>query len=211
MPRNKLRFMWYGAEEFGLLGSTSTSTSCPRPSGTRSWRWSTSTWSARPTTCASSTTATTRPSRSGPGAAAGTSGLRVLENAVHRLLQRAGAGQRPDAVQRPLGLRAVHRGRHPGRRPVHRRRGRSRPPRRRRPTAARRGSQYDPCYHLACDTYANNSNTGLDQMSDAAAHVVLTLSRVKVDVRQTEAVSRAPDLRQSRVRRPGPSRGADER
>ena len=33
------------------------------------------------------------------------------------------------------------------------------------------GAPYDPCYHLACDTFANNSNTGLDQMSDAAAHV----------------------------------------
>lgn len=51
------------------------------------------------------------------------------------------------------------------------------------------GAPYDSCYHLACDTYANNSNAGLDQMSDAAAHVVLTLSRVKVDVRQTEAVA----------------------
>ena len=51
------------------------------------------------------------------------------------------------------------------------------------------GAQYDPCYHLACDTFANNSNTGLDQMSDAAAHVALTLSRVKIDVRQTEAVA----------------------
>ena len=49
------------------------------------------------------------------------------------------------------------------------------------------GQQYDPCYHLACDTYDNNSNSGLDSMSDAAAHVVLTLSRVKVDVRLTEA------------------------
>lgn len=39
------------------------------------------------------------------------------------------------------------------------------------------GQQYDPCYHLACDTFANNSNTGLDQMSDAVAHAVLTFSR----------------------------------
>jgi Zn-dependent M28 family amino/carboxypeptidase len=39
------------------------------------------------------------------------------------------------------------------------------------------GVAYDPCYHLACDTYANNSDTGLDQMSDAVAHVVLTFSK----------------------------------
>jgi len=44
------------------------------------------------------------------------------------------------------------------------------------------GAQYDPCYHLACDTFANNSNTALDQMADAAAHVTLTLSRTKVDI-----------------------------
>jgi Zn-dependent M28 family amino/carboxypeptidase len=35
---------------------------------------------------------------------------------------------------------------------------------------------YDPCYHLACDTFANNSDTGLEQMSDAAAHAVLTFA-----------------------------------
>jgi Zn-dependent M28 family amino/carboxypeptidase len=39
------------------------------------------------------------------------------------------------------------------------------------------GSQYDPCYHLSCDTFANNSNTALDQMSDAVAHVVLIYSK----------------------------------
>ncbi len=39
------------------------------------------------------------------------------------------------------------------------------------------GQQYDPCYHLACDTYANNSNTALDQMSDAVAHTVLLFSK----------------------------------
>jgi len=39
------------------------------------------------------------------------------------------------------------------------------------------GQQYDPCYHLACDTFANNSNTALDQMSDAVAHAVLLFSK----------------------------------
>jgi Zn-dependent M28 family amino/carboxypeptidase len=38
------------------------------------------------------------------------------------------------------------------------------------------GVAYDPCYHQACDTYANNSDTGLDQMSDAAAHAVITFA-----------------------------------
>jgi Zn-dependent M28 family amino/carboxypeptidase len=38
------------------------------------------------------------------------------------------------------------------------------------------GDQYDPCYHLACDTFDNISLEALDQMSDAAAHAVLTFA-----------------------------------
>jgi Zn-dependent M28 family amino/carboxypeptidase len=37
------------------------------------------------------------------------------------------------------------------------------------------GLPYDPCYHQACDTFANLSFEALDQMSDAAAHAALTL------------------------------------
>jgi Zn-dependent M28 family amino/carboxypeptidase len=43
------------------------------------------------------------------------------------------------------------------------------------------GVAYDPCYHQACDTFANNSNTALDQMSDAVAHAVLVFSKVNFD------------------------------
>ncbi|GAA1476926.1 aminopeptidase PaaP [Nocardioides aestuarii] len=39
------------------------------------------------------------------------------------------------------------------------------------------GVAYDPCYHQACDTFANNSNTALDQMSDAAAQATLLLAK----------------------------------
>jgi len=38
------------------------------------------------------------------------------------------------------------------------------------------GAPYDPCYHQACDTIANLSNTALDQMSDAIAHSTLTFA-----------------------------------
>jgi Zn-dependent M28 family amino/carboxypeptidase len=34
------------------------------------------------------------------------------------------------------------------------------------------GAQYDPCYHLACDTFANNNNHALDVNSDAIAYAV---------------------------------------
>jgi Zn-dependent M28 family amino/carboxypeptidase len=36
------------------------------------------------------------------------------------------------------------------------------------------GQQYDPCYHQACDTYANNSDVALDVNSDAIAYSVIT-------------------------------------
>lgn len=43
------------------------------------------------------------------------------------------------------------------------------------------GIQYDPCYHLACDTFAGTNTPyavkGLDEMSDAAAHAILLFSR----------------------------------
>lgn len=39
------------------------------------------------------------------------------------------------------------------------------------------GEAYDACYHQACDTRANISMAGLDQMSDAAAHAVYVLAR----------------------------------
>lgn len=39
------------------------------------------------------------------------------------------------------------------------------------------GQSYDHCYHLACDTIDNINMTALDQMSDAAAHVALTLGK----------------------------------
>ncbi len=36
------------------------------------------------------------------------------------------------------------------------------------------GQQYDPCYHAACDTFANNSDAVLDLNSDAIAFATLT-------------------------------------
>jgi Zn-dependent M28 family amino/carboxypeptidase len=57
-------------------------------------------------------------------------------------------------------------------------------------------AQLDPCYHAACDTFAGSGDgpgatapglglVALDQMSDAAAHTVLFFSKTKVDVRNT--------------------------
>jgi Zn-dependent M28 family amino/carboxypeptidase len=44
------------------------------------------------------------------------------------------------------------------------------------------GQQYDPCYHLACDTFANNNDTALDVNADAIAFVTLQYAMNTEDV-----------------------------
>ena len=39
------------------------------------------------------------------------------------------------------------------------------------------GEQYDHCYHLSCDDIDNLNLVGLDQMSDAAAHTTISLAQ----------------------------------
>jgi Zn-dependent M28 family amino/carboxypeptidase len=49
------------------------------------------------------------------------------------------------------------------------------------------GLAFDPCYHQACDTFFNLSETALDQFSDAIAHGTWTLARSKSPVTQAQA------------------------
>jgi Zn-dependent M28 family amino/carboxypeptidase len=44
------------------------------------------------------------------------------------------------------------------------------------------GQQYDPCYHLACDTYANNNDDALDVNADAIAYSVLQYAMNTSDI-----------------------------
>jgi Zn-dependent M28 family amino/carboxypeptidase len=39
------------------------------------------------------------------------------------------------------------------------------------------GEQYDPCYHLGCDDIDNPSPVALDEMGDAAAHATISLAQ----------------------------------
>jgi hypothetical protein len=43
-------------------------------------------------------------------------------------------------------------------------------------TSPRPGEQFDPCYHLACDTFANNDDHALEVNSDLVAFAMLTFS-----------------------------------
>lgn len=44
------------------------------------------------------------------------------------------------------------------------------------------GQQYDPCYHLACDTYDNNNDHALDVNSDAVAYATLKYAMSTSDI-----------------------------
>jgi Zn-dependent M28 family amino/carboxypeptidase len=41
------------------------------------------------------------------------------------------------------------------------------------------GEPYDPCYHLACDTINNLNTTAMDQFSDAVAHATFVFAEMK--------------------------------
>lgn len=43
------------------------------------------------------------------------------------------------------------------------------------------GIAYDPCFHQACDTFANTNLTALDELSDAAAHAIRVLLGIDMD------------------------------
>jgi Zn-dependent M28 family amino/carboxypeptidase len=48
------------------------------------------------------------------------------------------------------------------------------------------GNPYDPCYHAVCDTIDNFNEEALDSMSDAAAHAVLTFAQTTSAVNGTD-------------------------
>jgi Zn-dependent M28 family amino/carboxypeptidase len=65
-------------------------------------------------------------------------------------------------------------------------------------------SAFDPCYHAACDTFTNVNATALDEMTDAIAHGILTFAMTQSAVQGTDqgndkATRYAPTFRGSRA------------
>ncbi|HEX5807128.1 MAG TPA: M28 family metallopeptidase [Anaerolineales bacterium] len=56
------------------------------------------------------------------------------------------------------------------------------------------GQQYDPCYHLACDTYANNNDFALDVNSDAVAFAVLQYAMNTSDINAVKGKGNFPPV-----------------
>jgi Zn-dependent M28 family amino/carboxypeptidase len=188
--RNKLRFMWYSAEEFGLLGSQAYVTSLSQAARDQIMAMVNFDMVGSPNYVRFVYDGDNSTFPVGPGAAAGPPGSAYLESLFVDYFNSVGLASdatpfsgRSDygpfiAVGIPAG------GLFTGAEGIK--------------TAAQAatyggtaGVQYDPCYHLACDTYANNNSAALEEMSDAAAHVILTLSRVKVDDFVTTSVAAA--------------------
>jgi Zn-dependent M28 family amino/carboxypeptidase len=66
------------------------------------------------------------------------------------------------------------------------------------------GLQYDPCYHLACDTFSNVSRKAINQMSDATTHSIWTLARSESPITQFQGAkataSKAKKARKAKAR-----------
>jgi Zn-dependent M28 family amino/carboxypeptidase len=56
------------------------------------------------------------------------------------------------------------------------------------------GDQYDPCYHLACDTYNNNNDYALDINSDAVAFATLQYAMNTSDVNGAKGKGNFPPV-----------------
>lgn len=56
------------------------------------------------------------------------------------------------------------------------------------------GQQYDPCYHLACDTFANNNDYALDVNSDAIAFATLQYAMSTADINAVKGKGNFPPV-----------------
>jgi Zn-dependent M28 family amino/carboxypeptidase len=56
------------------------------------------------------------------------------------------------------------------------------------------GQQYDPCYHQACDTYANNNDHALEVNSDAVAFATLQYAMNTSDINAVKGKGNFPPV-----------------
>lgn len=182
VPRNKLRFMWYGAEELtpGLIGSRFYVNSLSQSERDQIEMMLNFDMVGSPNFVRFVYDGDNSFFPVGPGAALGPAGSGTIEQVFNDYFDSQGLAKSPTpfsgrsdygpfiAVGIPAG------GLFTGAEGIK--------------TAAEAatyggtaGQQYDSCYHLACDTFSGTGEqlalTGLDQMSDAVAHAVLLFSK----------------------------------
>ena len=175
-PRNQVRFVWWGAEEFGLLGSQAYVNSLSQAERDMIRLNLNFDMIGSPNFVRFVYDGDNSAFPAGPGVADGPPGSGEIERVFHDYF----ASQGLDSSETPFNGRSDYGpfiaagipagGLFTGAEGVK--------------TAAQAaayggtaGQQYDPCYHLACDTIDNNSNTGLHQMADAAATATLLFAK----------------------------------
>jgi Zn-dependent M28 family amino/carboxypeptidase len=177
-PRNKLRFMWYSAEEFGLLGSRAYVNDLSAAERSKIKAMLNFDMIGSPNYVRFVYDGDNSAFPVGPNAAAGPAGSGEIERIFHDYFRSQGlasaetpfSGRSDYGPFIATGVNIPAGGLFTGAEGVK--------------TAAEAavyggtaGAAYDPCYHLRCDDLANVDVQGLHEMSDAAGHAVLTLAR----------------------------------
>lgn len=176
--RNKIRFMWFGAEEHGLIGSNRYVDSLSEPERDRIELMLNFDMIGSPNFVRFVYDGDNSAFPVGPGAADGPEGSGEIERVFHDYFAAVGlasaetpfSGRSDYGPFIAAGIDIPAGGLFTGAEGI-------KTTEQAAVYGGTAGVAYDPCYHLACDTYANNSDTGLDQMSDAVAHVVLHYSK----------------------------------
>jgi Zn-dependent M28 family amino/carboxypeptidase len=175
-PRNKVRFVWWGAEEFGLLGSQAYVEDLSAEERDRIALNLNFDMIGSPNFVRFVYDGDNSAFPVGPGSADGPEGSGEIERVFHDYFASQGlaSSETPFSGRSDygpfIGVGIPAGGLFTGAEGVKTAQEAS-------IYGGTAGQQYDPCYHLACDTYANNSNTGLHQMSDAAAHATLIFAK----------------------------------
>jgi Zn-dependent M28 family amino/carboxypeptidase len=190
--RNKLRFMWYGAEEFGLIGSTYYVDQLDEDALEDIELMLNFDMIGSPNFVRFFYDGDNSAFPVGPGAAEGPPGSGEIEAMFEDYFEGVGLAHAPTPfsgrsdygpfIEEGIPAGGLFTGAEGGK------------------TAAEAaifggtvGAQYDPCYHLACDTFAGTGSgsgatspglalTALDQMSDAVAHMALLFSKRNFDI-----------------------------
>jgi Zn-dependent M28 family amino/carboxypeptidase len=177
-PRNKIRFMWFSAEEFGLLGSAAYVRELPQAERDKVEAMLNFDMIGSPNYVRFVYDGDNSAFPVGPGAAKGPAGSGELERIFHDYFTSQGlasdetpfSGRSDYGPFIAAGVDIPAGGLFTGAEGVK--------------TAAQAavyggtaGQPYDPCYHLACDDYDNINIKGLHEMSDAVGHSVLTVAK----------------------------------
>jgi len=178
VPRNKIRFIWFSAEEFGLLGSRAYVADLPPAERSKIKAMLNFDMIGSPNYVRFVYDGDNSAFPVGPGAALGPAGSGEIERIFHDYFAAVGlasaetpfSGRSDYGPFIAAGVGIPAGGLFTGAEGVK--------------TAAEAavyggtaGQPYDPCYHLRCDDYDNISINGLSEMSDAAAHATYSLSK----------------------------------